>query len=115
MLIKSIYDDVDIYDPEDLMKEIDEGHLVFLMNDSDISMVNGGNTEYGKDEDGYYQFSSGQNWRDQEKTYHSKEKIIESLKEAIENVLKDFEKYEYDTEDINVCYITIEQKDETPY
>lgn len=111
MEIKQIYDDVDCYEVRDLLDEIKKGYSVFLMNDPDISMINGGYTQYAKDEEGYYLFSEGQNWRDQEKTYKSKKDMLRLLQKALDYVEADFDKYEYDTEDTNACYITINAED----
>ena len=65
--IKQIYDNVDCYEAKDLLNENKSGNSVFLMNDPDICMINGGHTQFGKDSEGFFIFSEGQNWRDKRK------------------------------------------------
>lgn len=112
MEIKQIYDNTDCYDAEDLLKEIKSGNSIFLMNDPDICMINGGHTQYSKDSEGFFIFSEGQNWRDQEKTYKSKKDMLRLLQNALDHIKADFDKYEYDTEDTDACYITIDTDEE---
>jgi len=110
--IEQIYGNVDCYEAKDLLNEIKSGNSVFLMNDPEICMINGGHTIYGKDNEGFFTFSEGTNWRDQEKSYYTKEDILGLLQEALSLVEADFDKYGYDTKDTNACYITIDTKEE---
>lgn len=113
MEIKQIYENASMYEAKDLLDEIKSGYSIFLMNDPDIAMINGGNTQFSKDDkEDFFIFSEGQNWRDQEKTYKSKEEMLRLLQKALNHVDSDFDKYEYDTQDTNACYITIDADNE---
>jgi len=107
MISETIYENTDCWSAEDLLEAIDDGKKVIICNDPKISMVNGGNTLCSKDEEGYFIFSSGQNWWDQANTYISQERMLKRLQKALESVEADFNKYEYDTEDTDYACIQI--------
>jgi len=111
MIVKTIYDDVDCYDIEDLINEIKIARIVVLKNNPRISMANGGDTSFYEENGDFYSFSSGQNWSDQARQHLTREEMIERLQEALDGVADDFEKYAYDTRDSNACYLEIHERE----
>lgn len=55
-------------DALEFVASFDEGN-VWIFSDSTISMPNGGSTEIRKHNEQFYQFSSGQNWSDQQEEH----------------------------------------------
>lgn len=109
--LESVYEEIDCWSTENLLNKIDDNLLVVLINDPEICMINGGQTEYAKDKEGYYNFSWGSGWRDQVRTYISKDKMIEYLERAIKSVEQSYDEYGEDTVDTKAAYISIQEKE----
>ncbi len=79
---------------DEIMDEIDNGFEIVIHNDPKICMVNGGSTSVWKKNDEYLIFSEGQNWRDQENTEISEEKLRKMFEEILSEAESEREGHE---------------------
>lgn len=88
---------------DEIMDEINNGNQIVICNDPKICMINGGSTSVWKKNNDYLIFSEGQNWRDQENTEISEEKLRKMFEEILEEAEKEREDHEdfseFDEED----------------
>lgn len=70
---------------------------LYIQDDIDICMINGGNTRLRKLSDDCYElFSSGLNWRDQEVTFKDRKYIIHKLYRNRKSINREFKNLQHE-------------------